>query len=101
MTRAIALTLAFLFVGLRGFAQEPAPLDPEPRITYKYGLNMRFGVSVLKDQTGKPVTKRLTYSDDGKSNTTVVRIDGKDSEFGGPQGKWIEKEAKLPLWSHQ
>jgi hypothetical protein len=77
-------------------AQEPIPLDPEPRLTYKYGVNMRFGVSIIKDQAGKPVNKQLTYSNDGGSNTTVVRIDGKDAEFGGAQGKWIDKEMKLP-----
>src|SRR5262249_43017139 len=70
-------------------------IDPEPRIAYAYGPNLRFGVSVLKDQAGKPAKELLTFAADGRTNTTVVKIDGKAQEFGGSTGKWIEKMTQV------
>jgi hypothetical protein len=68
-----------------------APVDPEPHLSFHFDSNMRFGLVVLKDAAGKAINKRLTYATDGATNSTVVRIDGKDVEFGGPAGKWLEK----------
>lgn len=76
-------------------AQPPAAVDPEPRLSFRFGQNMRFGLTVLKDGTGKAVNKRLTYSGDGDTNSTVLKIDDKVIEFGGPAGKWLEKDVKF------
>jgi hypothetical protein len=82
-------------------AQGPAvgdgiPVDPAPRLAFKYGGNMRFGLAVLRDTAGNPVNKRLTCGLDGWSNQTLVRLDGKESEFGGPAGQWVEKNTPVP-----
>lgn len=74
---------------------EPVPVDADPRLAFQYGKNMRFGLTLLKDAAGKIVNKKLTYSADGETNSTVVRIDGKDFEFGGPAGDWLEKNTKV------
>jgi hypothetical protein len=79
-----------------GRAQPSAdPIDPDPRLAFRLGANRRFGLTVLKDAAGKAVNKRLTYSVDGSTNSTVVRIDGKDVEFGSAAGKWLAPDAKL------
>jgi hypothetical protein len=46
--------------------------------------SMRFGVI-------EPGTepRRLTYDKYGRTNSTILRIDGKDVPFGGPAGRWI------------
>jgi predicted secreted protein len=79
-------------------AQPPkgAPVDTEPRIAFKLGDNMRFGLTALKDAAGKAVNKQLTYSIDGKSNSTVIKVDDQVFEFGTNQGKWVEKDTKFP-----
>ena len=45
---------------------------------------MRFGVM-------EPGTepRRLTYDKYGRTNNTMLRIDGKDVRFGGPGGRWV------------
>ncbi len=40
--------------------------------------------------------KRLTYSTNGSSNSTVVKMDGQTTEFGHPNGKVVEPFAPLP-----
>jgi hypothetical protein len=78
-----------------------APIDPEPCIVYQFGSDMRFGLAIRKDHQGKAVNKRLTYADHGDTNSTLVRIDGKDFFFGGGPGQWITKEAAVaadPVW---
>jgi hypothetical protein len=51
-------------------------VDDQPRVTFQYGGAGRFGVSVA--QTGK----RLTYSPNGRTNTTVVAMDGTTGALG-------------------
>jgi hypothetical protein len=99
----IAALVAALFVAnspqgerARAGGGSDTAIDPDPRIRYDYGPNMRFGVSLLKDQAGKPTQKLLTFAANGRTNTTVVKVDGKAQEFGGITGKWIDKEAKIP-----
>lgn len=53
------------------------------------GSGMRFGITA----TGG---KRLTFSANGSTNTTVMRIDGKPLELGGAGGKITEANTKLP-----
>ncbi len=97
-TRAPALALAALAVvlPLAVAGGGGTPIDPTPIVAYRYGPKMTFGVSVLKTPQGKPVKKLLTYADDGNTNSTMVRIGGKDEVFGGPGGKWVEKGGKIP-----
>jgi len=71
-------------------------IDPDVRLAYKYDNRASFGIRVVKDQSGKASTKRLTYDVSGNTNNTLVRIDGKDHEFGGGSGKLTAPGAKLP-----
>ena len=72
--------------------QEPA-VESDPRVMVQPGSNLLFGITILKDDAGKPVNKQLTYSKDGATNNTVVRIDGKDLQPGA-SGRWIEERKK-------
>ena len=71
-----------------------AEIVPEPRLAFRYGPNMRFGITVLKDAAGRAVNKKLTYDADGLTNHAMVRIDGVDVEFGGGAGKWLTRDVK-------
>jgi hypothetical protein len=59
-------------------------VDPTPRVLYQYGSNLRFGLETKGQGVGNG--KQLTFSRDGESNTTVVRIDGQAVEFGVAPG---------------
>jgi hypothetical protein len=61
------------------------PIDPTPRVRYQYGKNMRFGLVGTEAVGGR--FKQLTYSVDGHSNSTVLRVDGQVVEFGGLSGE--------------
>jgi serine/threonine protein kinase len=76
----------------------PPPQEP-PRMD-RGRDSMRFGVTMTDDK-GNP--KRLTYDPYGRTNNTVLRVDGKDFIFGdaldggnNQQGKWEELASKLP-----
>lgn len=64
--------------------------DPEP--------TMRFGLVMLRN--GQPIgtgvnVVRLTFDPWGRTNNTCLRLDGGDERlFGGPQGTWLQREAK-------
>jgi hypothetical protein len=69
------------------------PIDPEPRLEVRFHEDMRFGV-LMPQEKGEP--KKLTFSDDGLTNNTVLRIDGIERFFGGAlNSSWVEKEGKL------
>lgn len=73
-------------------------VDQDPRLSYRHGMDMKFGLTVLKDAAGKPFNKKLTYADpgklaDGMTNNTLVRIDKDDVYFGSAAGKWGDKQA--------
>jgi len=80
--------------GLRNIiAGQPVQLfevDPRPRVLWQYGPGMRFGITAT--ETGK----RLTYAVNGSTNQTLLRVNGQEGEFGGPAGKFFERDAKLP-----
>jgi hypothetical protein len=90
------LALALPLVALGGGGS--APVDPEPRIAVGFDDFMHFGVTVIRNRQGKPLKeqKRITYSDRGSTNSTMLRLAGKDVEFGGPDGKWVEKSTDIP-----
>jgi hypothetical protein len=80
-----------------GKPNSPVPIDPQPRVEYRFNGDMRFGLTVVKDPQGRATSKALTYASDGGTNTTVVRIDGKDAYFGDGAGKWLAKEETIPV----
>ncbi|HYT87535.1 MAG TPA: hypothetical protein VEL76_02345 [Gemmataceae bacterium] len=71
------------------------PVDPTPRVTYNYGPNQRFGITAMKDQFGRPLNKRITYSFNGATSNTRLKIDGQDRDFGEPTGQWLSKGKKI------
>jgi hypothetical protein len=73
-----------------------APLDPNPRLVYRYGLNQRFGITALQDPMGNPLNKRITYSDDGSTSNTRIKINGADADYGQPPGRWLSRGVRLP-----
>lgn len=75
-------------------AVAPAKIDPNPRVRYAYERpSMRFG---LVGNSGRFGFKKLTYSTDGGSNSTVVRIDGQAVQFGSLPGRWLAQGQVLP-----
>jgi hypothetical protein len=85
---ALALSAAACLAGLP--AQAPAP-EKDPYLAFEYDYKHNFGVSVLKNPAGKPVKKQLTFDTHGQTNSTVVRLDGQDLEFGTGGGKFLEE----------
>jgi hypothetical protein len=57
--------------------------------------HMRFGVAALGPSKPKEAYTKLTYSLYGRTNSTVVRIDGNDHAFGVRGGHW-EKQTDRP-----
>ncbi len=72
------------------------PVDPEPRVTYRYGPNMRFGILALKDTFGRPLNKRITFSGDGATSNTRIKVNGQDGEYGEPSGRWLVRAQPVP-----
>jgi hypothetical protein len=84
-----------------GTGVTPAAIDPAPRIAYEYDAALNFGVVVKNSPDGKPASKALTYSATGSTNSTVLRIDGKEILLGANPGKWLARKEKIPadpLW---
>jgi hypothetical protein len=74
-------------------AQDKEKKD-EPLIRYSLDNELQtVGFMALDGQGG---AKKLTASEEGDSNTTIVRIDGKDVEFGGTGTGNFEQKA-VPL----
>jgi eukaryotic-like serine/threonine-protein kinase len=88
---------------------EPTPIQPAPvaRIQFDYSQTGQFGFSVL-DAQGVP--RRIIYDPKGKSNTTLIKIDGALAQFGvptapqqldlpkGPDGK--ARQGRAFVWTH-
>lgn len=55
---------------------------------------MRFGL-LAKNPADPDRPKKLTYSEHGGSNNTVIRIDGREEFFGQSPGEWVEMKRKL------
>ncbi|MBI1918820.1 MAG: hypothetical protein HYS12_29365 [Planctomycetes bacterium] len=69
------------------------PVDPDPRIEVRFHEDMRFGV-LMRQQQGEP--KKLTFSENGLTNNTVLRIDGPERVSGSADNaRWLEQEAPL------
>lgn len=77
--------------------------DQDPSIAFEYDWKLNFGVVISRDPLGRPVKKQLTFDTMGQTNGTLVRVDGKDTEFGTTGGEFLEqgKESENPsiaLW---
>ena len=105
------LTLILLIVMIRDLIGQPsgdagtnvnsADVDPTPRLALYFdfgnekGINntMNFGlvgVDAVNPKNENP--KRLTYDHRGRTNSTVLSINGMDKMFGNPNlGKWATK----------
>lgn len=110
-----ALAIALLALMLRDLLGTPTavadsgeggPIDPTQRLAlfWDFGkekdvLNtMRFGlVMVDAKNPNNPSPKRLTYDHRGRTNSTVVQIDGAVKGFGrSGEGKWTTLPEDLP-----
>lgn len=71
----------------REIAPVPFPIYPTPLVKYQRAV-AEFGIVALRDHANRPLNKRLTYSEDGVSSRTVLRIDGTTTALmhvdGGP-----------------
>jgi hypothetical protein len=88
---------------------EAALVDPDPYLAIRFHdgpkeeddkmpqPTMRFGLVMLraKDPEHPERLKKLTFDEWGRTNNTVVRVDGKDFLFGQPPGTWIKMKAPL------
>jgi hypothetical protein len=103
---ALVLLLGLLAVVVKdifftkGGAADTEDVDPRSRITLFYTPDMRFGLMTLDPANPKvdPSNPRiynnkyLTFAPDGRTNSTVVRIDNKDWSFGMEDGRWEQKQ---------
>jgi hypothetical protein len=92
-------------------------LDPHPRVFLRFHdqgdevlkePSMRFGL-LAKDPSNPDRVKKLTFDEHGRSNNTVLLVDGQQFLFGEPNprdpslgfdlrdppGEWVEMKAKL------
>jgi hypothetical protein len=84
-------------VEIKGDGDDGAPpppknieVDRRPRVVWQYHQSMRFGITAVDTR------KKLTYSSDGWSNQTLLRVNGENGEFGdAKRGKFTEKDVKL------
>jgi hypothetical protein len=96
----VRLSLAGLVVllGLAALPGDPSragqggDVDPKPRILYEISGIGQFGLTAV-DAKDKKIP--ITFAPNGNTNTTVLRIDGKDVEFGSKAGKIVELKGKL------
>jgi hypothetical protein len=61
-----------------------SPLDDEPRIAVDFGEYSHFSISCtkLRDPDCRENMRRLTGHDRGETNSTLIRVDGQEYEFG-------------------
>jgi hypothetical protein len=95
--RCLSVGIASLLLLLAGrsgtAAQDPQEATKErPRIEYEFSEGMRFGLTVLEEDGAR---RRLTYSSSGSTNSTLLKIDGEQVEFGSPVGEWAPQQKPL------
>jgi hypothetical protein len=78
------------------------PIDPEPLLAVRFAptIMMAFGLTMTKEKDPKGADKRLTYADDGKTNSALVQIDGETRLFGKvvpPSGTAQPDPGLIPL----
>jgi hypothetical protein len=89
---------------------EVSDIDPTQRLKlyFDYGNqkglrnSMNFGLVMVDPANPQdPDPKRLTFDPFGRSNSTVLSIDGAAKTFGGPEGRWEGKPAKSGIYGGQ
>jgi hypothetical protein len=73
-----------------GKAGKPVEVDQQPRVLWQYSEGMRYGIGALETK------KLLTFAANGATNQTLLRVNGQIGEFGGPLGRFVERDTKLP-----
>jgi hypothetical protein len=65
--------------------------DKDPLLAVEFSEGMRFGIQMSKepDPANPDKRKRLTFEEQGNSNNTRVKIDGKDCLLGRSPGEWL------------
>jgi hypothetical protein len=75
--------------------------DARPRVGVSYTSDMRFGVVRLDqhDPNNQAGHKRLTFSEFGETNSTMVRINGFEYRFGDlkPDRDWVPGKRAVDL----
>jgi hypothetical protein len=115
----LILLLRDLIAGSGPLSIDGIPIDPRPRVQVHFadgGIDqengdrmpnyMTFGVVQQKnervpiDLRDASTFTRLTFNPYGRTNTTVVRIDGQDRVFGLPRdGKWLKLNGNSPAFT--
>jgi hypothetical protein len=75
-------------------------MDTEPRLGVEFQPdNMRFGLVMLKenDPNNPAEHKRLTYKENGETNNTCIKLDGRECLFGQEPGHWARDERGVAL----
>ncbi len=85
-------------------AGDSGAIDPHPYVFVHFHdqgddklplPTMRFGL-LAKDAGNPARLKKLTFDEHGRSNNTVLRVDGRQFLFGELPGEWIDMKSKLP-----
>jgi hypothetical protein len=75
--------------------------DKRAQLGVQFNPDMRFGLLMLgvKDPENKDRPKRLTASEQGNTNNTIVNINGSEYKFGyvTPTNRWMTKRKQVPL----
>lgn len=68
------------------------PVDPTPRVEVRCRPDGRFGLVSLSGNPDDPSDdhKKLTYAEDGATNNTRVKVDGRSPLFGSPEGATVQ-----------
>src|SRR5262249_35730691 len=79
------------FVG--GPAVDLAPIDPTPRLVFAFHQR-EWGLTALRvrNQVGQEGRKQITYSPNGGTSSTVLRIDGIDHALGQRTGHQVHRD---------
>jgi hypothetical protein len=76
--------------------------DKKPHLAVQYNKDNRFGILQLDatDPENPDTQKRLTYSEDGGTNNTIVKIAGNEYTFGFASSgisQWQDRQLRVPL----
>ncbi|MGL4553329.1 MAG: hypothetical protein ACRC33_19355 [Gemmataceae bacterium] len=88
--------------GILGPRYDPAGLaDRRPRLGVRYTPEGKFGVVRLDESApaNRAAWKRLTFAEDGATNSTMVKINGREYRFGevNPDREWAAGAKAIDL----
>lgn len=70
--------------------------NPKEVADKKLGQTMRFGLVKVEDVNDPSTFKKLTFYPDGRSNSTLFKIDNQERQFGVRDGSWEMKPKLIP-----